>query len=89
MAPSAKSIYVPPGRPARPPPRALRRASRTYRLRLERETADGAGETLYTWSGIPHERIGPLIQSLAGGMPWLARAAAAKDALKKLFDLFH
>jgi hypothetical protein len=86
--PTAKAIYVPP-RPARASaPRALVRAPKTYRLRLERETSDGGGETLYTWGGIPHERIGPLIQSLAGGMPWLARAAAAKDALRKLFDLF-
>jgi hypothetical protein len=90
VAPPVKAIYVPPGRPARASaPRELRRAPKTYRLRLERETSDGAGETLYTWSGIPHERIGPLIQSLAGGLPWLARAAAAKDALGKLIDLFR
>lgn len=87
MPPTTKAIYVPPGRTQ--PRRELRRGPRTYRLRLERETADGAGETLYTWGGIPHDRIAPLIQSLTGGMPWLVRAAAAKDALKKLFDLFH
>lgn len=89
MAPPTKALYIPPESARRAPPREVRRVPRTYRLRLERETADGRGDTLYTWGGIPHERIGPLIQSLAGGMPWLARAAAAKDALGKLFDLFR
>ena len=64
-------------------------APATYRLRLERETPDGAGQTIHAWSGIPHERVGPLLETLAAYLPWLARAAAARDAFRKVADLFR
>ena len=81
-----KAIYA--------PPRAQRRrrevsAPATYRLRLERETPDGAGQTIHAWSGIPHERVGPLLETLAAYLPWLARAAAAREALRKVAELFR
>lgn len=76
------------------PPRAQRRRRDvsippTYRLRLERETADGGGQTIHSWSGIPHSRVGPLLETLAAYLPWLARAAAAREALAKVADLFR
>jgi hypothetical protein len=80
-----KAIYA--------PPRARRRrevaAPATYRLRLERETPDGAGVTIHAWGGIPHARVGPLLEGLASYLPWLARAAAAREALRKVADLFR
>ncbi len=83
MPPSAKALYVPPGR--RPPPP---RARPTYRLRLERETADG-GVTLHTWSGIPHDRVKPLLSAMQSYLPFLVKAAAAKEAFTKVMDLFR
>ena len=81
-----KAIYAPPRAPRR---RREVAAPATYRLRLERETPDGAGQTIHAWSGIPHERVGPLLETLAAYLPWLARAAAARDAFRKVADLFR
>lgn len=85
MGASVKAIYA--------PPRARRRrevvAPATYRLRLERETPDGGGQTIHAWSGIPHARVGPLLETLAAYLPWLARAAAARDAFRKVAELFR
>lgn len=64
-------------------------APATYRLRLERETPDGAGQTIHSWSGIPHSRVGPLLETLAAYLPWLQRAAAAREALRKVAELFR
>ena len=86
MSGPVKAIYV--------PPRARRQQQRrdlvapTYRLTLERETAAGR-ELVHTWGGIPHEKVGPLLQTMQSYLPWLARAAAAREALSKLVDLFR
>jgi len=83
VPPTVKALYV--------PPRAQRQRREvrapTYRLTLERE--GGAGEVIHTWGGIPHERVGPLLQTMQAYLPWIARAAAARDALAKLMDLFR
>ena len=84
------AIYVPP-RAARRRRHARADMSRppTYRLRLERETEDGAGETIHTWGGIPHDPIAPVLQTLRTYLPWLARAATAREAFRRVLDLFH
>ena len=79
----AKAIYVAPGR--RPPPP---RAPPTYCLRLERETADGF-VTLHVWSGIPHQRVKPLLSAMRSYLPILVKAAAAREAFDKVLDLFR
>jgi hypothetical protein len=65
------------------------RAPATYRLVLERELPGGAGEPIHSWGGIPHERVRPVLETLQAYLPWLARAAAAREALRKVLDLFH
>lgn len=84
MPTPTKAIYVPPG-PAR-----QRRAVRapTYRLVLERETPTG-GVQMHAWSGIPHERVGPLLATMQTYLPFLVRAAAAREAFHKVLDLFR
>jgi hypothetical protein len=79
-----KAIVVSP----RTRPRGEVRASAppTYRLRLDREDT---GQVIHVWSGIPHDRIGPLLQTMATYLPWIARAAAAREALARLMDLFR
>lgn len=83
MPPTVKAILVRPG-PARR--REMRTAEPpTYRLLLQREDT---GQVLHTWSGIPHDKVGPLLLAMQRYLPWLARAAAARDAISKLLDLF-
>lgn len=81
VPPQVKALYVPPRpqqrRPALPA---------TYRLRLERET-DGA--VLHTWSGIPHDKVGPVLKAMSQYLPFFAKAAAAKEAVTRLIDLFR
>ncbi len=83
MPPVVKAIVVKPSRPKQQQPRV--QSAPTYRLTLERE----GGVVLYTWGGISHDKVGPLLQTLRTYLPWMARAAAAKDAFTKLLDLFR
>lgn len=61
------------------------RTAPTYKLVLLREDT---GQIMHAWSQIPHDRVGPLLDTMRTYLPWLARAAAARDALDKLFALF-
>jgi hypothetical protein len=79
VPPVVKALVVPKPRQPRT------HAPPTYRLTLERE----GGAVVYTWGAIPHEKVGPLLQTMRTYLPWMARAAAAKDALAKLLDLFR
>jgi hypothetical protein len=74
-------------KPYRRDPRMMQpRTAPTYRLVLLREDT---GQILHAWSQIPQERVAPLLEVMQRYLPWLARAAAAKDALAKLLDLFR
>lgn len=81
-----KAILVKPGARRGGPGRELR--APTYRLTLFRESPAG-DEPVHSWGGIPHERVGPLLRTMQEYLPWLARAAAAREALGKLLDLFR
>ena len=81
VPPVVKAIMVKP-RTTREP---REQRAPTYRLTLERE----GGAVIYAWSGIPHDKVGPLLQTMRTYLPWMARASAAKDAIAKLLDLFR
>jgi hypothetical protein len=84
MSPAPKAVqYIPPGQRRRQP-RAL--AVLSYRLTLTRES-DGA--VMQEWSGIPHDRVGPMLQAIQHYTPWLGKVAAAKEAWEKLVKLFQ
>jgi hypothetical protein len=76
------AVYMPPaGRRVR-----VRPAAASYCLKLERE---GDGQILHQWSGIPHDKIGPLLTAMQNYLPWLAKAAAAKAAFDRVMDLLR
>lgn len=79
-----KAIYVPPA--ARQ--RRVLRTPPTYRLVLERETPTG-GVPIHAWSGIPHERVKPLLTMMQDYLPLMVKAAAARDAWNRMMDLFR
>jgi hypothetical protein len=84
------AIYVPPSKVRAQRARAMTKAPPpTYRLKLERVAADGKQTTVHQWSGIPHYRVKPILETLESLLPWLARAAGAREALRKLAELFH
>jgi hypothetical protein len=80
----SKALYIPPGERPRQRPRSL--TLQTYRLTLTREAT---GETLHEWGGIPHDKVGPLLQAMQRYLPLLAKAAAAKQAWDRLMDLWR
>lgn len=79
-----KAIYVPPKGQQRAR-REVERRPLTYRLVLQREDT---GAVVHAWSGIPHDKVGLLLDAMQRYLPWFARAAAARDAFSKLADLF-
>ncbi|HEU0081870.1 MAG TPA: hypothetical protein VFQ87_03285 [Bradyrhizobium sp.] len=83
--PKTRAIqYIPPGQRPRPRQRAI--AVSTYRLTLTRETT---GEVLHEWGGIPHDRVMPLLETMRRYLPFLAKAAAFREAWSKLAALFQ
>jgi hypothetical protein len=89
MPTKAVTIYHPPGTGPRPRRRSMTRTpAPTYRIRLERVEASGQATTVHQWGGIPQERVKPILETLTDLLPWLQRAAATKDALRKLAELF-
>lgn len=84
MPPQVKAIYVPPKSQQRQR-REVERHPPTYRLVLLREDN---GKVVHAWSGIPHDKVGLLLDAMQRYLPWFARAAAARDAFSKLMDLF-
>jgi hypothetical protein len=77
-----KALYIPPGQQRQQRPRAL--ALDTYRLTLSRE---GNGQIMHEWGGIPADKVRPLLEAMRRYLPFLAKAAAAKQAWDKLMDL--
>jgi hypothetical protein len=76
--------YIPPGQQRRPPPRSL--TLPTFRLTLSREST---GEVLHEWGGIPADKVRPLLQAMQRYLPFLAKAAAFKDAWDRLLGMFE
>lgn len=78
-----KALYIPPGQQRQQrPPRAL--ALDTYRLTLSRESD---GKIMHEWGAIPADKVRPLLQAMQRYLPFLAKAAAAKQAWDRLMDL--
>lgn len=68
------------------PGRAMQpRTAPTYKLVLLREDT---GQIMHQWSQIPHDRVGPLLETMRTYLPWFVRASAAKEAIEKLMSLF-
>jgi hypothetical protein len=84
--PPTKALYLPPGQPRARARRPRALALQTFRLTLEREAT---GEVMHQWSGIPQDKVGPLLQAMQRYLPWLAKAAAAKQTWDRLVDLFR